>query len=80
MAQALVGQLRVSLQAIERFDTRIDVALRRFPTMPCFERCQAPAPPTLPDFGEQQLVETAFLQPARYSELEIFLLTSVSWP
>ena len=27
-----------------------------------------------------QLVETAFLQPARYSELEIFLLTSVSWP
>ena len=84
MAQALVEQLRVSLQAIERFDTRIDVAAQALPDYALF-RALAGAGPTyaprrLAAFGEQRLVEAAFLQPARYSELEIFLLTSVSWP
>ena len=73
----------MNLQAIERFDTWIDVAAQALPDYALLRALPGAGPTYTPRllaaFGEQQLVETAFLQPARYSELKMFLLTSVSW-
>ena len=48
LVQALVAQLRVTLQAIADFDTPLRNAPRPIPTSPCLTPCQGPAPSLLP--------------------------------
>jgi transposase len=58
LAQALVGQLRVTLQAIERFDAEISTISRTLPDYPLFRDLPgagaALAPRLLTAFGEQR--------------------------
>ena len=58
LAQALVGQLRVTLQAIERFDVEISTISRTLPDYPLFRDLPgagaALAPRLLTAFGEQR--------------------------